>query len=94
MQKIFLVEYLSKDMVKPTSKQSIMKVDAGKPVAILEIDGKWKEYYEQVGDYELNCYTLTCSINFTAEKSYDPEGSSLDFLWIYGLNSISKSKDP
>jgi len=53
------------------SKNSI--IDSGKPVAVLEIDTKWKEYYEQIGDYEMNCYAYTCSLNFTAEKSYDPE---------------------
>ncbi len=66
----------------------------GKPVAILEIDGKWKEYYEQIGDYEMNCYTLTCSLNFTAEDSYDPEGSKVRWFWIYGPNEVSDSKDP
>lgn len=49
------------------------QIDAGKPIARIEIDGKWKEYYEQIGDYEMNCYTQTCSINFTAENSRDLE---------------------
>jgi hypothetical protein len=68
--------------------------DVWKPVAKIEIDGKWKEYYEQIGDYELNCYAFTCSINFTAENSYDPENNMIRFLWIYGRNDISLSRDP
>jgi hypothetical protein len=68
--------------------------DTTKPIARLKIDGKWKEYYEQIGDYEMDCYTSTCSLNWTAEESYDPEGSAIRFLWIYGPNDISTSKDP
>jgi hypothetical protein len=60
----------------------------------MELDNKWKEYYFQDGDDSLICYTMTCSVNFTAEKSYDPEGSKVSFLWIYGQNDISTSKDP
>ena len=48
-------------------------LDTGKPVAIMELDNKWKEYYFQDGDDSLICYTLTCSVNFTAKNSYDPE---------------------
>ena len=69
-------------------------IDRGRPIARIEIDGKWKEYYEQIGDYEMNCYTLTCSINFTAENSKDPEWSPIRWLWIYGPNDISTSRDP
>ena len=49
------------------------QIDTGKPIARIEIDGKWKDYYEQIGDYEMSCYTQTCSMNFTAENSSDPE---------------------
>lgn len=70
------------------------RIDIGKPTAHIEIDGKWKEYYEQIGDYEMNCYTLTCSLNFTAENSRDPEWSPIRWLWIYGPNDISTSRDP
>jgi hypothetical protein len=42
----------------------------------------------------MNCYAFTCSLNFTAEKSYDPEGSQIHFLWIYGRNEIKTTKDP
>ena len=69
-------------------------IDTGKPIARIEIDGKWKEYYEQIGDYEMNCYTQTCSMNFTAENSSDPEWSAIRWLWIYGPNDISTSRDP
>jgi hypothetical protein len=85
--------------IKPISNIPIQAVqsniaDTGKPIAQIEIDGKWKEYYEQINDYEMNCYTYTCSINWTAERSYDPEGSLIRWLWIYGPNDISTSKDP
>jgi hypothetical protein len=60
----------------------------------MELDNKWKEYYFQDGEDALICYTYTCSVNFTAERSYDPEGSKLSFLWIYGQNDISTSRDP
>lgn len=68
--------------------------DTGKPMAIMELDNKWKEYYFQDGDTSLICYTDTCSVNFTAEHSYDPEWSSISFLWIYGQNDIKTLKDP
>jgi len=48
-------------------------IDTGKPIARIKMDGKWKDYYEQIGDYELNCYAMTCSVNFSAEESIDPE---------------------
>jgi hypothetical protein len=48
--------------------------DTTKPVAIIDFDGKLKSYYEQVNDYEFNCYAMTCSVNLTGERSYDPDG--------------------
>ncbi len=68
--------------------------DHNPPVIILERDGKWKSYYEEIGEYELNCYSLTCAINLTAERSYDPEWSPLRFLWMYDFAHPSESKDP
>lgn len=64
------------------------------PVAILEHDGKWKKYYEQREDYHLLCYAFTCSINFTAERSYDPDGGRVTFLWVYDYTSVKTSRDP
>jgi len=68
--------------------------DLTPPVIILEHDGKWKDYYEQISDTELNCYAQTCSINLTAERSYDPEGWKVRYIWYYGWNDIKTSKDP
>jgi hypothetical protein len=68
--------------------------DTTKPVAIIDFDGKMKSYYEQVGDYEFNCYAMTCSVNLTAERSYDPDGGSVRYLWIYSQNEVKTTKDP
>lgn len=78
----------------PQTSWKNMTLDTGKPVARIAHDGKWKDYYETVGEYELNCYSETCSLNFTAEESYDPEGSNLRFLWIFSENQIASSRDP
>lgn len=78
----------------PWKTASLSTPDMIRPVAVLEIDGKWKEYYEQVDMYEMNCYTYTCSLNFTAENSYDPGGGKIRFFWIYGANSVWWSEDP
>ncbi|MBC7503738.1 lamin tail domain-containing protein [Candidatus Gracilibacteria bacterium] len=69
-------------------------IDTNPPIVILEYDGKLKGYHEQVGDYEMNCYSLTCAINLTADRSYDPEGDKVRFLWYYGSNDIKITKDP
>lgn len=89
---VFSIQRIGDDLGNEDPKNR--EIDNGKPVAVITMDGKWKEYYETIGDYELNCYTLTCSLNFSAEKSYDPEWSSIRYLWIYGPNEIKTSKDP
>ncbi len=48
-------------------------IDKNPPIAILEHDAKWKDYFFQNGENNLDCYAYTCSLNFTAEHSYDPE---------------------
>jgi hypothetical protein len=78
----------------PQSIATAGSPDTTKPIAMLEIDGKWKDYYEQIDTYEMNCYTLTCSLNWTAERSYDPGGGTVRFFWIYGANKVGWSEDP
>ena len=68
--------------------------DTNPPIAILEFDGKLQSYYEQIDTYEFNCYTLTCSINLTADRSYDSEWWAVRFLWYYGPNDIKITRDP
>ncbi len=68
--------------------------DKNPPLAILEFDGKLRSYQEQVWEYEINCYTMTCSINLSAEKSYDPEWWKVNFLWYYWTNDIKTTADP
>ncbi len=72
----------------------ISTIDMNPPIIILEYDGKWKEYYEQVNDTELNCYTDTCSLNFTAERSYDHEWWPVRFMWMYDMWDLTTSRDP
>lgn len=69
-------------------------IDTNPPILILEYDGKLKSYHEQIWDYEMNCYTSTCTINLSAERSYDPEWADIRFLWYYWPNDIKTSKDP
>ncbi len=69
-------------------------VDKNPPNIIIDFDGKKKSYYEQIGDYEYNCYTDTCSVNLTAERSYDPEWWKVRFIWMYDMKNLSESKDP
>ncbi len=68
--------------------------DKNPPIVILEYDGKLKSYHDQIWEYEMDCYSFTCAINLTAEKSYDPEWWAVHFLWYYGLNDIKTTKDP
>jgi hypothetical protein len=68
--------------------------DINPPIAIIDFDGKIYDYYQQVNDYEFNCYTMTCSVNLDGDRSYDPEGGKVRFLWIYGPNEIKTSRDP
>lgn len=82
------------DGEKPSSKQAIEIEDIVPPIAFLDHDGKWKEYFYQVTENELDCYSETCSLNFTAERSYDPGGGKIRFLWIFDTNIISTSRDP
>lgn len=85
---------ISAKIVISDSNSSSTPIDINPPMAILEYDGKLKSYHEQVGDYEMNCYTLTCAINLTADRSYDPEWGKLRWLWYYGFNDIKITKDP
>lgn len=68
--------------------------DTNPPIAIPEFDGKMHSYYEQIDTYEFNCYTLTCSVNLSADRSYDPEWGKVRFLWYYGPNDIRITRDP
>jgi hypothetical protein len=68
--------------------------DTTPPIAIIEFDGRLYDYYQQINDYEFNCYTMTCSVNLDGDRSYDPEGGKVRFLWIYGPNEIKTSRDP
>ena len=73
---------------------SIASRDTNPPIIILEFDGKIQSYYEQIDTYEFNCHTLTCSINLSADRSYDPEWGSIRYLWYYGPNDIKTTRDP
>jgi hypothetical protein len=64
------------------------------PLARISLDSKWKEYYFQNGENAIICYAFTCTLNFTGENSSDPDGDVIRYLWIYGENQISTSKDP
>jgi hypothetical protein len=96
-----ILEILQNIPIVPTTSKAPAHItpadiatDITKPVAIIDFDGKQKSYYEQVNDYEFNCYTMTCSVNLTAERSYDPDGWSIRYLWIYGQNEVKTTKDP
>lgn len=69
-------------------------IDKNPPIIILEFDGKMKSYHEIIWENEINCYTFTCSINLSAERSYDPEKSSIRYLWYYWPNDIKTTRDP
>ncbi len=71
-----------------------MTRDTNPPIAIIDFDGKIYDYYQQIDDYEFNCYTMTCSVNLDGDRSHDPEGGPVRFLWIYGPNEIKTSRDP
>ena len=77
-----------------TSQTSVWVADKNPPIIILEFDGKMKSYHEIIWENEINCYSLTCSINLTAEQSYDPENTSIRYLWYYWPNDIKTTKDP
>lgn len=66
---------VEQNIVTNTSQNTSFPVsnDKNPPIAILEFDGKIKSSMDLIADNEMNCYVLTCAINLTAEKSYDPE---------------------
>ncbi len=76
------------------SPNSAVSADDTPPILILAYDGKLKSYHEMVGDTEMNCYSYTCAINLTAEKSYDVGWWEIRYLWYYGPNDIKTTKDP
>ncbi len=78
----------------PKNQIGDIRLDTNVPIIVLEYDGKMKSYHEILWEYEINCYALTCAVNLTAEKSYDPEWWSVRFLWYYGANDIKTTKDP
>lgn len=79
---------------QPWVEQISYMLDTNPPVLIVEMDGKWKGYYQQIWDHELHCYAYTCSINLTADRSYDREGGKLRFIWLYDMQNYTDSKDP
>lgn len=92
--KIFqVIQDISSNNFLPETKW-IEVSDIEPPIPILEIDGKWKEYFYRISDTEMNCYSETCSLNFNADKSYDPWGWKIQFLWIFTPNIISHSRNP
>lgn len=87
-------EIIQSIIVQNQWNYSNLTTDVTPPILILEYDGKLKAYHEIAWDLEINCYTMTCSINLTAEKSYDPGGWEIRFLWYYWPNDIKTTRDP
>lgn len=77
----------------PVQKNPWTLVDTNPPKLILEFDGAKRSYYEQINDHEFNCYAYTCSVNLTAEHSYDSEWP-IHFLWIFWQGDIRTTRDP
>lgn len=71
-----------------------MEEDTNPPVIILEFDGKWHDYYKRIWEYEYECYTFTCAINLTAERSYDREWWEVRYMWMYDMMNLTEKKDP
>jgi hypothetical protein len=79
------------EMLTFSLKQGLQPNQA--PTARIDIDGKEKVYYSWENGV-LICKTETCSLNLTGENSSDPDGEKLSFLWLWGENSVSTSRDP
>lgn len=73
-------------VIVPTNNQA--------PIANIDMDGKWKKYFTSPEVNLLRCYAFTCSVNFSGENSYDPDGNDIHFLWLYDFTNPSTSKDP
>ncbi len=95
-KELHIMESIITPMVRNISNSvtSNSSIDTNPPILILDYDGKLKSYHEQIWDYEMNCYTSTCTINLSAERSYDPDWSDIRFLWYYWPGDIKISKDP
>jgi Lamin Tail Domain len=96
IEQLYQYEVFYTPMIQWTTSQSFIAwmIDTTPPVIIVEMDGKWKDSFEQIGDTELNCYSFTCGINLTAERSYDSEWGKIRFIWLYDGTNSSESKDP
>lgn len=77
-----------------SSTANTFPTDNHAPIALVDMDGKWKKYFTSPDANLLRCYAFTCSVNFTGENSYDPDGDEIRFLWFYDYMSISTSRDP
>lgn len=73
---------------------NVVPVDNHTPIAMIDMDGSWKKYFTSPDANLLRCYAFTCSVNFTWEHSYDPDGDELRFLWFYDYTTVSTKKDP
>ena len=91
IQKEYRVKFVGEPLSLSSGRNSI---DTTPPVIIIELDKQTKNYYEQINDNEFNCYTNTCTVNLTAQRSYDPDGSPIHFLWMYDMENLSVSHDP
>jgi micrococcal nuclease len=64
------------------------------PVAKITL--QWKLSSKRLLDWNhFTCYTKKmCSVNLSAEESYDPNRDTLDFTWWFGQGEVSNKKNP
>lgn len=95
MTRTFLIFFDIKNTSTQSSQNPISPPSTNRqPVAIIEMDGKWKSSFATISENTLECFADTCGLNLTAENSYDPDGDEIRFLWIFPDRTVSFSRDP
>ncbi len=71
-------------------------IDPDNQAPIVKITLQWKLSAKRILEWNrLICYAKrSCSVNLSAEESYDPNRDSLDFTWWFGQGEISSKKNP
>lgn len=91
---IFPIEWREKIPISSVSTSAPPPSTNRPPILILELDAQLRSYMEMPEQGKIDCYSLTCAVNLTAERSHDPDGGDIRFLWIYDFVAVKTSRDP
>lgn len=68
--------------------------DRSPPVNRIRLNGTLTKKQIQKSENHIICYTNTCSLNFDASDTYDPDGSSMTYTWSLSGKVFATKKNP